>query len=380
VIAPSVFATIVLTTLIAALVVAAVTIVGLRVGHRMPILLRLFVVACATVGSIVAATVAIAREMYISEHDLIVLCWVIGVAAVVSLAVTALIGLGMTRSSSRLREIAHAIGDGELVHAEDYDSREFADLSRELAATSERLAKSRDEVARLDQSRRRLFVWVSHDLRTPLASLRAMAESLEDGVAADPTRYHRQIRDQVDTLSALVDDLFELSKIQSGTLSLRLERLSLFDLVSDAVADIHPLADARSIALTETCTGDLTVMGDARELARVIGNLLINAIQHSPDDSEIVISARETDDGRVSLSVTDCGGGIPETDLGHVFDAGWRGSSARTPNPVTGTSSGSGFGLAIVRGIVEAHAGEVTVGNTPGGCRFDIALPRLASR
>lgn len=379
-IALSDFGTILLTAVAVAVVVAAAAGIALRFARRKSMLLRLFIVVGATVVSIAGATIAIAAQMYISEHDLVVLCWVIGAAAVVSLCVAALVGVGITRSSVRLLSTARAIGEGEIVLPEDYAGREFAALAQELAETSQRLARAREEVMKMDQSRRRLVAWISHDLRTPLAALRAMAESLEDGVSDDPARYHRQIRLQAETLASMVDDLFELSKIQSGTLSLNMEPVSLFDLVSDAVADLHPVAASRSITLTESRTGNLTLFGDARELSRVIGNLLMNAIEHSPANSQILISARETEDEHVALSVVDAGGGIPEEDLGKIFDAGWRGTPSRTPSRMFGLSAGAGLGLAIVAGIVEAHSGGVTVRNVPGGCQFDVTLPRFGAR
>ncbi|KRE51542.1 histidine kinase [Arthrobacter sp. Soil736] len=374
------FVTILLTAVAAAVVVAAAAGIALRFARHRSMLLRLLIVVGATVVSIAGATIAIAAQMYISEHDLVVLCWVIGAAAVVSLIVAAVVGVGITRSSIRLRSTARAIGEGQIVLPEDYAGLEFAALAQELAETSQRLARSREEVTTLDQSRRRLVAGISHDLRTPLAALRAMAESLEDGVAEEPARYHRQIRLQAETLASMVDDLFELSKIQSGTLSLTMEPVSLFDLVSDTVADLHPVAASRSITLTESRTGNLTLFGDARELSRAIGNLLMNAIEHSPANSEILISARETEDEHVALSVVDAGGGIPEEDLGKIFDAGWRGTPSRTRSPTFDMSAGAGLGLAIVAGIVEAHSGGVTVRNVPGGCRFDVTLPRYGAR
>lgn len=374
------FVTILLTAVAAAVVVAAAAGIALRFARHRSMLLRLLIVVGATVVSIAGATIAIAAQMYISEHDLVVLCWVIGAAAVVSLIVAAVVGVGITRSSIRLRSTARAIGEGQIVLPEDYAGLEFAALAQELAETSQRLARSREEVRTLDQSRRRLVAGISHDLRTPLAALRAMAESLEDGVAEEPARYHRQIRLQAETLASMVDDLFELSKIQSGTLSLTMEPVSLFDLVSDTVADLHPVAASRSITLTESRTGNLTLFGDARELSRAIGNLLMNAIEHSPANSEILISARETEDEHVALSVVDAGGGIPEEDLGKIFDAGWRGTPSRTRSPTFDMSAGAGLGLAIVAGIVEAHSGGVTVRNVPGGCRFDVTLPRYGAR
>jgi signal transduction histidine kinase len=374
------FGIILLTAVAVAVVVAAISGIALRFARHKPMLLRLLIVVGATVVSIAGATMAIAAQMYISEHDLVVLCWVIGAAAVVSLAVAALVGMGITRSSVRLRSTARAIGEGQVVLPGDYAGLEFAALAQELAETSRRLARAREEVTTMDLSRRRLVAWISHDLRTPLAAIRAMAESLEDGVAEEPSRYHRQIRLQAEALASMVDDLFELSKIQSGTLSLNMEPVSLFDLVSDAVADLHPVAASRSITLTESRTGNLTLFGDARELSRVIGNLLMNAIEHSPANSRILISARETEDQHVALSVVDAGGGIPEEDLGKIFDAGWRGTPSRTPSPSPGISAGAGLGLAIVAGIVEAHSGGVSVRNVPGGCQFDVILPRFGDR
>jgi signal transduction histidine kinase len=374
------FGIILLTAVTAAALVAGLAGIALRYARRKSMLVRLLIVVGSTVASIAAATIAIAAEMYISEHDLVVLCWVIGFGAATSLCVAALVGSGITRTSVRLRTTARAVGEGRIVPPEDFNGLEFTALAQELAETSQRLAQSREEVAAVEESRRRLVAWISHDLRTPLAALRAMAESLEDGVAEEPARYHRQIRLQAETLASMVDDLFELSKIQSGTLMLNLEAVSLFDLVSDAVADLHPVAASQSITLKESRTGDLTLLGDARELSRVIGNLLMNAIEHSPANSEIRISARETENENVALSVVDAGGGIPDEDLGKIFDAGWRGTPSRTPSRTFDMSSGAGLGLAIVAGIVKAHSGGVTVRNVPGGCQFDVTLPRFGAR
>jgi len=277
--------------------------------------------------------------------------------------------------------LAQALGEGKRIDTDDAprDTSELGRLASELALTSRKLAEARDEVATIDASRRELVAWISHDLRTPLAGLRAMAEALEDELADDPQRFHRQMRSQVDRLSAMVDDLFELSKIQSGTLSLSMEPVSLYDLVSDAVAELGALATQRSVRLVETGGADHTIVGDPRELARVIGNLLINAIEHSPSGSQITVSTSRAENGDVVLTVEDSGGGIPEHDLSKVFDAGWRATSSRTPEQLWGRSPGAGLGLAIVQGIVEAHSGGISVQNIPGGCRFDVRLPALAS-
>jgi signal transduction histidine kinase len=252
-------------------------------------------------------------------------------------------------------------------------SAELAALSRELADTARSLQESRERERRIDASRRQLVAWVSHDLRTPLAGLRAMAEALQDGIARDPARYHRQIHAEATRLSAMVEDLFELSRIQSGTLSLAVDLVEAGDLVSDMVASMEPLAGARGVSLAGAATGSLLVEADPRELSRALANLVTNAIRHTPDNGRVLVSAAaEAHD--VLMTVTDGCGGIPEADLASVFDLAWRGTQARTP----GTDGGAGLGLAIVRGIVEAHHGRVSVVNAGDGCRFEIRLPRLA--
>jgi len=249
---------------------------------------------------------------------------------------------------------------------------ELAALSRELTATAAKLQESRERERRVESSRRQLVAWVSHDLRAPLAGLQAMAEALQDGIARDPARYHRQILAEVARLSVMVEDLFELSRIQSGTLALALAEVEAGDLVSDTVASMEPLAYARGIRLDGEAARSLVIRADARELSRALANLVTNAIRHTPEDGRVLVRAAAGADG-VLITVADACGGIPEADLGSVFDLAWRGSKARTP----GADAGAGLGLAIVRGIVEAHQGQVRVVNTRVGCRFEIRLPSL---
>lgn len=364
--------------LVCAIAVGAVGLGMLRLARRATMLVQLCIVVIATVLSVAVGMIAVGGAMYVSPHDLTVMFWVAGAAAVVSVGMALVLGRAFTRNSERVRSMTRALGDGQqpAADARGAGSAEFASISAELAETGRRLAEARDEVATLDASRRELVAWISHDLRTPLAGLRAMAEALEDGLADDPQRFHRQMRTQVDHLTAMVDDLFELSKIHSGSLSLSMQPVSLYDLVSDAVSELGALAESRSITLREASSGELTVVGDPRELARVIGNLLINAIQHSPAGSEISVSARHEGDRHVVLTVEDAGGGIPEQDLSKIFQAGWRASTSRTPETLEGRTPGAGLGLAIVQGIVEAHSGDISVHNIPGGCRFDVRLPR----
>jgi signal transduction histidine kinase len=249
----------------------------------------------------------------------------------------------------------------------------MVELSRELDAARGRLVESRAREAALEASRRELVAWVSHDLRSPLAGIRAMAEALEDGVAEDEDRYRKQIRMEVDRLAGMVDDLFELSVINAGALRLSLDRISLADLVSDTLAGADALAKERGIALRGHADSNVAVRADGRELSRLMSNLVVNAIRHTPSDGAVEIHL-SADGDRATIAVTDGCGGIPEEDLPRVFDVAWRGTNARTPGP----QGGAGLGLAIVRGIVEAHAGEITVANIGNGCRFEVSLPVLA--
>lgn len=369
---------IVVISLLCAAVVGAAGLVALRGARRASMFIQISIIVVSTVLSMIVGTVAAAQAMYLSQHDLLVMFYIAGSSALVSLAIALTLGRSFTRNSARLRLAARAIGDGQPITdtTRRNDSIEFASLASELESTSARLLEARAKVEQLDASRREFFAWISHDLRTPLAGLRAMTEALEDRLAADPQRFHRQMLSQVDQLSSLVDDLFELSKINAGALTLNLETVSLYDLVSDAVAELSELARGKNVILKETSIEEFSVVGDPRELSRVIGNLLLNAIQHSPPEAEIVVATRRGEAGHVVISVEDAGGGIPESDLSKVFEAGWRATSARTPGPPWSRSSGAGLGLAIVQGIVEAHSGLVSVSNVPGGCRFDVSLPQ----
>jgi signal transduction histidine kinase len=298
---------------------------------------------------------------------------VAAVAGVVALTFAFGVGTALSRWSRDLREQARDFGDSGAFTAGSTGPAEFSALSDELRRTSARLAESRDREVALEQSRRELVSWVSHDLRTPLAGLRAMTEALEDGLADDPARYHAQMRAEVERMVRMVDDLFELSRIQAGALRLSLEQVSLGDVVSDALAGAHPFATSRGVRLTGSAATRIPVSADERELHRALGNLVVNAIRHTPADGVVDVSVRE-EDGTAVVAVTDACGGIPEADLPHLFEVAWRGQPARTPGP----DGGAGLGLAIARGIVEAHDGQIGVRNVDGGCTFEVRLPQVA--
>ncbi|MFD9907742.1 sensor histidine kinase [Streptomyces sp. NPDC059063] len=342
---------------------------ALRLLRHRSLVALLTVVAAVAVTAMLAGTLAVAWQMLLSPHDLTVVTVVVAMAAVVSFATALLLGRWVVARSRALTLAARSFGIGGSFAAPDEPATaELAALTRELEATSARLADSRERERALETSRRELVAWISHDLRTPLAGLRAMAEALEDGMAAEPDRYLRQIRTEVERLNGMVGDLFELSRIHAGALALSPARISAYDLVGDALAGADPLAREHGVRLVGHRIDAVPVEVDSKEMSRVLGNLLINAIRRTPADGTVAIAAERSDAGLV-LSVTDECGGIPDEDLARVFDTGWRGTNARTP------PAGAGLGLAIVRGIVEAHRGRAAVRNVSGGCRFEVVLP-----
>jgi signal transduction histidine kinase len=201
-----------------------------------------------------------------------------------------------------------------------------------------------------------------------------MAEALEDGIADDPVtveRYHRGIREESDRLAVMVEDLFELSRINAAALELTLQEVSLADVLSDALASARPVADAKGVRLVGRASEDLPLIdGSVPELGRVLRNLLSNAIRHTPADGVIHVHASSRD-GSAVVEVDDACGGIPLEDLPRVFETAFRGTAARTP----GHEGGAGLGLAIARGLVEAHHGVISIDNHGPGCRVEVRIP-----
>ena len=364
--------------LIAAGWAGAVGIAGLALAwtwRRASVRLLSMLVALVAVGAVIAGMVGTARAMFLSDHDFGVVLLVSLVAGVVALGVATAVGSAFGRWSRRLREETRRFGEsGEFV-GERGGPAELRGLADELALTSEKLRESHENESRLEESRRELISWVSHDLRTPLAGLRAMTEALEDGLADDPQRYHRQIRAEVDRMVRMVDDLFELSRIHAGVLKLSLQPVALGDVVSEVIAGADPVARARKVRLGGFVEEGVLVTADPAGLARVVSNLVVNAIRHTPADGVVEVRGRAVPDG-VELSVTDGCGGLSDDDIERVFDVAWQGSTARTPLPENGhLGAGAGLGLAIVKGLVEAHHGMVDVVNQAPGCRFLVHLP-----
>ncbi|GAA1192268.1 sensor histidine kinase [Prauserella alba] len=238
----------------------------------------------------------------------------------------------------------------------------------------EREARRRERAA--EESRRELVAWISHDLRSPLSGIRAMAEALADGVVSRPEEvadYAGRIGTESARLSGMVDDLFELSRITAGALHLTLAAVPLREVVGDALAAQSPVAHRKRVRVHTDAATWPVVLGSDTELGRVVRNLLSNAIRHTPQDGTVEVHAG-VDEGQGVLAIDDACGGIAETDLPKVFDVAYRGTAARTPESGD-QPAGAGLGLAIAKGLVEAHSGRIDVRNHGPGCRFEVRLP-----
>ncbi|WP_405165985.1 HAMP domain-containing histidine kinase [Nocardia sp. NBC_01499] len=251
-------------------------------------------------------------------------------------------------------------------------------LGREQARKMVWEKQIREQERAAERSRRELVAWVSHDLRTPLAGIRAMAEALSDGVVtgqADVARYAEQIGCETNRLARMVDDLFEMSKINAGALRLDLEPVDLRELIDEVLAANRPTAERAQVALrAEQPDTRIVVAASDQALGRVLTNLVSNAIAHTPPGGEVAISAGASD-GQAWARVDDTGPGISETDLPRIFEVAYRGTAARSPVAADGVPTGSGLGLAIAAGLIEAHRGGITVENRDQGCRFEVRLP-----
>ncbi len=331
------------------------------------------VAAGTAIAAALAGAVLAAQAMFVSTHDLRALLVVLAAGATAAGVAALVLARHLGRAAGELQALSRQLAGGEPATPAPDLPAELADVAEQLTATWADLEAARARERAMEASRRELVAWVSHDLRTPLSGIRAMIEALEDGVVTEPetvARYHATIRHETERLTQLVDDLFELSRIQAGALDLDLQRVGLADLVSDAIAATGAVADARGVRLD----GELTepapeVTASVPDLARVIHNLLDNAIRNTPRGGHVRVEAG-TDGDHAVLSVRDGCGGIPTHEIDRVFDLAFRGDAARTPG-----DGGGGFGLAIARGLVEAHQGAIDVANTEVGCRFTIRLP-----
>lgn len=332
------------------------------------------------IGAILAAVGVAAAVMFISSEDALLVSVMAAVIAAVGLCVARLLTEPMVHDIERLRDRLRAVGEGErrsdLITG---GSDELADLAAATNAMIERL--SREEAGRgaAEQARQRLIMAVSHDLRTPIASLRVLTEAVEDHIAtgATRTRYLREMHTHVAVLSALIDDLFELSRAEAGEISLASQPLEIGELVSETVAAMRTTAEERGVNLQSDPPAGrapgaaLVANVDAEKIRRVVLNLIENAIRHTPPGGNVI--ARSTRRGeKLEVEVADEGTGVAAEDREHLFEPFYRGGEHAARS-----GDGSGLGLAIARAIVNAHEGEIWLAPSPHGARVCFTLPAL---
>jgi len=327
---------------------------------------QLAVLAVAAVCLPLAAVVGSGLVMF-GMHDRSWFWFVVGVSAACALGCAFVVGQQILRPLDGLRSASKRLAGGDLsARAPAAGPRELQELGasfNEMAANLEKLF----------DARRELVMWASHDLRTPLASLRAMVEALEDGLA-QPSEYLAAIKAQTQILSGLVEDLFVLARIDSGALALELQEASLADLVTACVDALEADASARGVRLRSRVTTDPVVSVAPDKVQRVLMNLLSNALRHARPDGEVAVVVEENGDG-VVVAVEDDGTGLAPGCSERMFERFWRADDSRT-----GSSGGAGLGLAIAQGLVQAHGGTIWAENRlGGGARVAFTLPRTPS-
>ena len=330
------------------------------------------VLALANVGFV-------ALLMFLSSHDLALLAGLLAF----SVGLTVVVAIASSEPTARkMREVVDAvrsINAGSLETRVPVESRdEVGELAAALNAMVHRLQVSFGRERDLENTRRELVGAVSHDLRTPLASIRAMIESINDGVVSDEEtvrRYLRIMQSEVENLSQLINDLFELSQIDAGTLVLHIESSSVQDLISDTLEGMAHQAAERRLGLEGGVDMELSpVMMDSHRVQRVLYNLVQNSIRHTPADGSIRISALDAGD-EVKVQVADTGAGIDAKYLPRLFERAYRADRSRSRS-----SGGAGLGLSIAKGIVEAHGGSLWVESELGkGSVFTFTLPKVAA-
>jgi signal transduction histidine kinase len=343
---------------------------GLRALTRRTRSLRRQVLAVTLAALVIGALAAVllARLMILDSAELARVAGVLGVTAVLATLLVLLASVPLGRDARRLESTVRRIEEGDrAVRTGIERADELGHVAKALDELTTRLDALERERAGYEAERNEMLSSVGHDLRTPLAALRVAVEALADGVAPDPDRYLCSMRRDVDALAALVDDLFLLASIESGRLDLHPVPVDLTEIADEAVEALAPVAAATGVTLALDASSRVHVQGNPTALGRVVRNLIDNAIRHAPSGSivNVVVAA----DGRPSIRVVDEGPGFPPGFGEEAFARFTRADASR--NRATG---GAGLGLAIARGLVEAHGGRIWIEAPPGG-RVAFELP-----
>ena len=315
-----------------------------------------------------------ARLMFASAHDLTLAMVLLLFSGIIATTFGIFVAASVTDGLRQLAQVARRLAQGNLSARAAVSGRdEVAQVAQSfnvMAAQLEETARQREE---LEAMRRDLVAWVSHDLRTPLTSIRALVEALSDGVVTDPEtvqRYYRTIRADVLSLNTLINDLFELAQFDAG-LVLEKSPYSLGDLISDALESFRGLSMVKNVEIVGSVGADVDpVLLNAPKLGRVLSNLLGNAVKYTPAGGRVEVSAARVG-AWVRVTVADSGPGFLDADLPRVFEKFYRGEQARSR-----ATGGAGLGLALARRIVEAHDGRIWAENrAEGGALVGFELP-----
>jgi signal transduction histidine kinase len=315
-----------------------------------------------------------ARLMFASEHDLLLAIVLLVFAGGMAMALGYFLSSTVTDRMYLLKQAAENLANGNLETRVPVTGRdEVAALAESFNQMAAQLQAADEKQRELERLRTDLIAWVSHDLQTPLASMRAILEALYDGVVEDPEtvrRYLSTAQRDVRSLSALIDDLFQMAQLDTGGIPLDKAHSSLMDLISDTLESFSEIAIRQGVLLEGSVAPDVDpVLMDTQRIGRVLNNLIGNALRHTSAGGQVEVQVRRTDTG-VEVTVCDSGEGIRPEDLPHIFERFYRGEKSRSR-----ATGGAGLGLAISRGIIQAHGGAISVASQPGDTRFTFTLP-----
>jgi signal transduction histidine kinase len=329
--------------------------------------------AVVAVGVILATVVATAALMFVSHHDAVLVSAIVVAAGLVAFRAASLVAASVVGDVGALRDALVAVGEGERDIVVAGGARdEIGELARSAGAMAAKLGREERGRDAADAARRRLVAAVSHDLRTPIASLRLLVDAIDDDLVDEPTRrrYLQTMQTHIGSLSAMIDDLFELSRIEAGDIAWSMRQVQLSELVDETVAAMAPEARSRRVEVRSELAGPVVApRADAEKIQRVLFNLIRNAIRHTPADGSVTVRA-ETTEGGVEVEVADTGHGIAPEDREQVFELFYRGGAAAARG-----GDGAGLGLAISRAIVETHGGRIWLAAAERGTRVRFSLP-----